>query len=1430
MKSFTSIVICVLSFTLNLYSDITIDPLSRNIERSGTARSILTFGPTGESWTATTSESWISLLSSSGDAGDSCVYLVSANMSADDRIGYIDINGNTHTIYQGGYSAPLSLSQATVDLNGGDITLTVNAPAGASWSTNSEVDWVSISPAQSISTGDVTISVSPYNGVLDRVASLTIAGEVFVVTQTGTDVNISPKDIRKDSNTNIILVDVFAQSSTSWTVTPNDSWISVVDSGNGFGDSTVTLAIGTNPSYVNRTGTASIGSTVFEIEQSGNPSPVLSIYPLEANADPLGAVGNIAVLATPDAPWSAESLSPWIIVAEGDTGNGNGNIQYIASANPNTSERIGKIVVSPPVLNNEVDLTRGLIGWYLGRDDLSGWERHLENANDEFLFDGETKVYVNSFGIGDDLYHRNDDDFTLSLSFSVSELYAYNRLFGIDSASFENFSVFIDNDNYLKIYTDTEHTTPYLISANTTYHLVLTRDSGNNLILYLDSPNSTDYESTKHTITGIVQPVFPMGTSSRSLLFGHSSYPNMGVLNGNMYDIRIYNRNLGKHEIIALNSNVINTNYTRYSTDVVQLDYNYNGPARFDSQMIWDYKNPHDAYVLDEADFISKYGASPETRRERLVQHYIAEDSIESGFASEASVPGTGWDYEGGVGFGYHREVDSAYYFSGFPAIDVGEFSEASRGAYYYGYQYHYSIKMGPNKYVGNFDDSSYFWGGHGSGELANENFLFEEEVPAVVNDQITTNAYHNVSTQQSRITSICEFKGNGSAGNSRLPYYIINNGPEPAFASDRKNIESSALNWNVSSPENHAILEGALNQGNYDSTETTISFWLKFDQIPQDDLIFELLSNPSHPYLEPYQNMSNRAAFENGRKQFSVNISESELRISCYNRDLVTFNVTNYNGIDNNAYNKSYPLLNSIKPNEYLMLTLAAERDGVIKVYINNEEVVSTTDFINSGFNWGYSQEDYISLKVHPWDGYLDDIYIFDKKLNALEVTSLYNETSYNSIVHTVTQGYASASLEPANTTIASSGGTASVNIIAPYNLSWSVTPLDSWLSVISNVDGAGSSTVNIQVDPNDTVYDRVGTVNIAGQIFSINQDGLNTTLNYNTDIFGTDGGTIFVDINTEGGASWNATSDVSWLSIYSESGTGSDSVMVIADPYSDVTQSRTGTAYIAGKEILFTQRGYTLSVDPLVGQVDSNAGAREFSVAAPITAIWEAIATEPWITIIGGNTGLGSGTVRFSLSQNNSGAARTGKIIVSGEEYTLTQLSTLSVNISSTQGGTVNGSGNYDVNDTTTIIAAADNGYVFSHWSGDAVGSNNPFSLVVDSNKNVIANFVPDSAVNKFTSDAIQSVVTDPNSYNLYREDQIRMLHSNNPLLKIENDKATLSISVSESSELESGWHDLDLSNSNVQVDGANLEIEFDTNSTSGFYRIITSEGSAN
>ena len=62
--------------------------------------------------------------------------------------------------------------------------------------------------------------------------------------------------------------------------------------------------------------------------------------------------------------------------------------------------------------------------------------------------------------------------------------------------------------------------------------------------------------------------------------------------------------------------------------------------------------------------------------------------------------------------------------------------------------------------------------------------------------------------------------------------------------------------------------------------------------------------------------------------------------------------------------------------------------------------------------------------------------------------------------------------------------------------------------------------------------------------------------------------------------------------------------------------------------------------------------------------------------------------------------------------------------------QHGTVSGAGTYLHNATAILTATPDPGYDFTGWSGDATGTDNPLSVLMDRDKTIVATFAPQSS----------------------------------------------------------------------------------------------------
>ena len=70
-----------------------------------------------------------------------------------------------------------------------------------------------------------------------------------------------------------------------------------------------------------------------------------------------------------------------------------------------------------------------------------------------------------------------------------------------------------------------------------------------------------------------------------------------------------------------------------------------------------------------------------------------------------------------------------------------------------------------------------------------------------------------------------------------------------------------------------------------------------------------------------------------------------------------------------------------------------------------------------------------------------------------------------------------------------------------------------------------------------------------------------------------------------------------------------------------------------------------------------------------------------------------------------------------------------TIQVTSNIANAGTVSpGNGTYDAGTTVNIIATPANGYRFLNWGTDATGSSNSLNLLINGNKNITANFIPE------------------------------------------------------------------------------------------------------
>ena len=1063
---------------------ITISTASKEVGKEGGAFSVSTGG--SGTWTATSKASWITLNRASGNAGVSCIYVVSANFSTDSRTGTIDISGNTFTVYQTGYEATLSPTSATTDASGGSGTIQVTADAGVSWTAKANVSWLSVTPSSGASVGSVTYKVAAYtNGATPRTGTLTVAGKTFNVTQSGRDVVLTPTTVSVGPDVATFSVTVAALASTKWTVTPVASWLSVVDSGHGYGNDTIMVAAGANPSVLSRKGIVWIGSQKVTVTQAGTTNYSLSITPTNATASPVGAYGNVAVYSTPDAAWGAESWASWITISDGATGAGNGNTKYVVSANPSLTTRTGRV--------------------------------------------------------------------------------AFKQLLG---------------------------------------------------------------ETNTATGAAVLRAI-PKNMTARHFAFGDSTLSWVG-----------------------------NAAKTTSATT-------------------------------------SAFGLSR-----------------------------PGWTvFTGGC--------------------DICQKAMKSDGT--------------------------------GTVVINDVNLVFPGSC-VTNNGKPLTNTVSNYSYTDADIWGV------HAEPVHYYPYPITSTGPFSA----------------------------------------TYNFWIRLDSFPATNaFIFERIRTDGRE-KDAGGRYTNLWYKNNG--SFGLNVDNmGVIRVERHGT------YTPFSG-------------KTLQSGRWTMLTLVGKDQNSITVYLDGEEIGNVATTLSFGYFPPTDCRYYYKPSLHStpasiegsvvptvqkltvggWNGAIDEMTLIDDAMTSAQVKALYEATRPKEIIHTVTQGVIEPSVEPTWASFPASGGSGSVRVTVAGNTQWTAKSGASWISLVGLTNHVGSTTVSYTVAPNPGTEKRSAKLTLADKTVTVSQAGLWSEVTYDGTVFGETSGSGFIDVQVEGDGTWTAKSDSAWLTLLDTSGHGSGSVMFVVDDFNTAVASRTATVTIAGKTVKITQRGFSLSIDPVVGEVGSNAGAGEIGISAPIDAVWEAIVTTDWITLVGGNMGVGNGTLRYTVADNTTGETRTGKIIISGQEYTVTQHPYLTLTTKVDGSGSVAGAGDYETNERVTLRAVPAEGFAFTHWSGDAVGVEPQVTITMDMAKTVTAHFIPEDAVQRLAEEkAAQG--------GFYTREQLKALAMGDTVIEVDGESGTvdLALQLLETADLVGGqWDGADVpeGNGSVTVDAeGKVHVRVAPKGNTAFYRLV-------
>jgi hypothetical protein len=307
-------------------------------------------------WFATTTNSWIAIVSGASGAGTGVVtYALSANASSPaDRIGGIAVDGQFLTITQHGIACAYSLTPTTRTHGYGAASnsFDVTTASGCPWGVGNTNTWITLTSVSNGTASDtVGYTITDNTNMTDRIGVLTVDGQTFTITQRAAVCvfDLTPTTRSHGYGATTGSISVATTAGCGWLATTGDSWITILSGLSGTGTGTVTYALSANTNFVSRNGSILIGDQNFAIDQAA----YLCSYKLSPTNRNHGFGANtntVNVIAGSSCAWTATTANNWIAITSGGSGAGNGTITYTVQANFGSTTRTGAIAVADQVL------------------------------------------------------------------------------------------------------------------------------------------------------------------------------------------------------------------------------------------------------------------------------------------------------------------------------------------------------------------------------------------------------------------------------------------------------------------------------------------------------------------------------------------------------------------------------------------------------------------------------------------------------------------------------------------------------------------------------------------------------------------------------------------------------------------------------------------------------------------------------------------------------------------------------------------------------------------------------------------------------------------------------------------------------------------------------------------------------------------------
>lgn len=327
-----------------------VTPGSRSVGGDGGSGTFSVSTTAGCEWSAGSNVTWLTITAGTRGSGSGTVEFSAAFNSGPARSGTLSIAGETVAVSQAATTCTFQVAPTTLAIPaaGGPSSVSVTTAPACTWTGASGASWISLTSAASVTgSGVLSFAIAANDGGA-REGTLSVAGQSVTVSQSGASCTyaLSPASLSVGATGGASSVGVSTSAGCTWTAVSNDAWIVVTGGASGSGNGTVAVSVSANTGAA-RTGTLTIAGQSFVVSQAPAAAAcTYAIQPTSRSVEAAGASLAVIVSAPAGCAWTATSSVPWVTIASGASGSGNGTVSLTVAANAGTTSRTGTVTIA----------------------------------------------------------------------------------------------------------------------------------------------------------------------------------------------------------------------------------------------------------------------------------------------------------------------------------------------------------------------------------------------------------------------------------------------------------------------------------------------------------------------------------------------------------------------------------------------------------------------------------------------------------------------------------------------------------------------------------------------------------------------------------------------------------------------------------------------------------------------------------------------------------------------------------------------------------------------------------------------------------------------------------------------------------------------------------------------------------------------------